>query len=262
MANQKKGFVALLDVLGFSDRVLRGTFEGLDAYVKTVERLTEPHQRLRTILFSDTIVLFTLDESDHAFHEIITVSSRLLYQLLREGIPVRGAISYGEFLRSDQDGNGTVIAGRPIIDAHFYESRLQWIGIMIAPSVLEHRGETSTIATMLQLAATQLGAGDMFVDALKRLRIQPCENVPLHDASDGPFEGFAIVPISPQASTLEDLRDSIDDMRHRLARLKQLAPDARSQAKYRRTIDWLTQVRSNFARFFDDHITPPTTQKS
>jgi hypothetical protein len=262
MANHKNGFVALLDVLGFSDRVLRGTFEGLDAYVNTVLRLTEPHQRLRTILFSDTIVLFTLDASDQAFHEIITVSSRLLYQLLRQGIPVRGAISYGDFLRSDQDGHGTVIACRPIIDAHYYESRLQWIGIMVAPSVLEHRGETSTVATFLTLAATQLSAGDMFVDALKRVRIQPCENVPLQDASEGPFEGFGIVPISPTARTLEDLRDSMDDIRHTLTRLKQLAPDSRSQAKYRRTIDWLTQVRSNFARVFDHHITPPSAEQS
>jgi len=27
------------------------------------------------------------------------------------------------------------IAGRPIIDAHRYESQLQWIGVMITPSV-------------------------------------------------------------------------------------------------------------------------------
>src|SRR4051794_40158097 len=94
-----------------------------------------------TILFSDTVVLYTFDESDAAFHTIINVTSSLSFELLNAGIPVRGAISYGDFSRSANEAHGTVLAGRPIMDAHYYESRLRWIGIMLTPSLLERRDD-------------------------------------------------------------------------------------------------------------------------
>jgi hypothetical protein len=258
MATRKHGYVALFDVLGFSDRVMRGSFDGIDRYINDVLVTTERHRLIRTILFSDTVVLFTLDPSDESFYDIVSASSELLYELIGSGIPVRGALSYGDFVRSDHDGHGTVIAGPPVIDAHYYESRLQWIGVMITRSVLEHRPDVRESSVHLSAAALRPPGDDMFIDALHRLRIQPCENIPLQDNASEPFEGFAIVPLAAKANNLEYLRDSMDDIRETLARLKQLAPDSRSQAKYRRSIDWLTQIRSNFARVFDDHITPPT----
>lgn len=245
----KNGYVALFDVLGFSDRVMRGEIDGLDRYIETVLSVTRPRKRLRTILFSDTVVLFTLDDSDNSFQEIVNASSWLLYELIGSGIPVRGALSYGDFVRTDSAEHGTVIAGRPIIDAHYFESRLQWIGMMVAPSVLNHRKELVTSAYDLKVAAKDT-SGSAFREVAKRLRIQHCENVPLTESAGEPFEGFAIVPLASKAKTLEDLRDSMDDILQTLTRLKQLAPDARSQAKYRRSLDWLNHVHTNFGKLF------------
>jgi hypothetical protein len=242
MAIQKSGYVALLDVLGFSDRVMRGGFADLDAYIKTVLQVTDPNPSIGTILFSDTVVLYTFDDSEPAFGSLVAACSNLFHDLVMAGVPVRGAISHGDFVRSEHDGHGTVIAGRPIIEAHHYESRLQWIGIMLTPSVLEH-ADVSANRCALNVTAT-MDEPERFTDALIRLGFQPCASIPLEDRSGeaSEFEGFAIVPMSLQVRSIKDMRDSIEKVGRRLERLKQLAPDARSQAKYQRTIVWLRGV--------------------
>lgn len=249
------GYVALFDVLGFSDRVARGAIEGLDAYIDTVVRVTG-NQRVGTILFSDTVVLYTFNDGESSFNSIIGVSCALLHDLIDASVPVRGAISHGSFVRSEHGGHGTVIAGRPIIDAHHYESRLQWIGVMLTPSVLEHRPDLSAESCSLSAAASKADAKDRYLSALSNLMIQPCDSIPLEDESGTAtrFEGFAIVPISSNARDVADLRDSIDQSRRRLERLKQLAPEVRSQAKYQRSIEWLQRTRNNLVEAFGHKI--------
>lgn len=122
---RKSGYVALFDVLGFSERVVRNG-DGLDRYIQTVLNVTAPFEiqlkQLGAILFSDTVFVYTFDDEPNSFEDILTVSSRLLHAFIVSGVPERGAISHGEFVRSEHDEHGTVIAGRPIIDAHHYEA--------------------------------------------------------------------------------------------------------------------------------------------
>jgi hypothetical protein len=250
MAIRKNGYVALFDVLGFSERVMRGAVgEGLDAYVNTVVHISQHGKQLGTILFSDTVVLYTFEDSEDSFNDIIGASCQLFHDLLMADVPVRGAISYGEFLRSEDERHGTVIAGRPIIDAYFYESRQQWIGIMLTPSLLERRQEITN-------EFCSLGASDGAAIALATLMIQPCSSIPLESVSgqQTAFEGFAIVPLAGNEQTLRAIRDTLDGTRKKLERLKQLAPDARSQAKYQRSLEWLGGVRRNFMEALGDHI--------
>lgn len=228
---------------------------GSTAYIRTVTEITENHRSLGTILFSDTVVLYSFDDSDSSFHAIITACSRLSHSLILAGVPFRGALSHGEFLRSENEEHGTVIAGRPIIDAHFYESRLQWIGIMLAPSVLEHRQDLTVNACSLERALSRPEGTERAVEALFRLTIQPCAALPIEGGNGHvtQFEGFAIVPISlREVPTLKGLQESLDQARTKLERLKQLAPEARSQAKYQQTTNWLNAIRSNFVTTLGD----------
>lgn len=48
--------------------------------------------------------------------------------------------------------------------------------------------------------------------------------------------------MSLEVRSIKDMRDSIEKVVRRLERLKQLAPDARSQAKHQRTIVWLRGI--------------------
>jgi hypothetical protein len=249
MIIKQKGYIALFDVLGFSDRVMRGALTDLDAYIKTISNNAETHNGvLGAILFSDTVVLYTFDDSQSAFDSIVSVSCAVFYDLLLAGVPVRGAISFGEFARSDREEHGTVIAGRPLIEAHDFESRSQWIGIMFAPSVLEQRPEISETSCALLPSDVDPGRP---ITATVKLMFQHCDRIPLEDASGRTtlFDGFAIVPLN-HAQTMLDLKSRLDEVCASLHRLRQLAPNVRSQEKYRYALEWLTGIRSNFVRVF------------
>jgi hypothetical protein len=278
----KSGYVALFDVLGFSERVARDDLGGLD-YIDTVVNLAGAYSRLGTILFSDTVVVYSLDESNESFHDIITVSSSLLHKLLGMNVPIRGAISYGSSRRSEHEGYGTVIAGRPIIEAHHYESRSQWVGIMLAPSLLRRRPDLSAAEcslkkdvgsakvvrwdpddeeSELEIVYDEEGRLEIVRDeessleiVRRTLMIQPCL-IPLEDESRtvAPFEGFAIVPVDPNAQDLREIWRSLNGFMERLLRLKELAPDARSQAKYRRSFKWLDEIHNRFHKVFGPYI--------
>ncbi len=133
---RKQGFVALLDVLGFSERVSRSGASGLDGYIDTVVSLAQLYFGIDTILFSDTVVLYALDDTPEMYDEIVELTSALSYHLLLADVPTRGAVAYGDFARSERDSHGVVVVGRPIVEAHYFEAQLQWIGSMLAPSVL------------------------------------------------------------------------------------------------------------------------------
>ena len=77
--------------------------------------------------------------------------------------------------------------------------------------------------------------------------IQPWTTIPLEPTVGRvtPYDGFTIVPIDT-ATTINDLSKSLNKVSQKLQRLKQLAPEARSQAKYQHTIDWLAKVRMDF----------------
>lgn len=203
MATRKRGYVALFDVLGFSDRVSRDALHGLDAYVDTVVNLASPDTHLGTILFSDTVVLYSFDDNDRMFYEIICVSSGLLHNLIAVNVPVRGAIAHGDFVRSEHERHhGTVIAGRPIIDAYHYESRLQWIGVMLTPSLLERRPDVSVDECSFEKGVGPLDDGARFKVVRDTLMIQPC-SIPLEDETGSltSFDGFAVVPVNPVLET-------------------------------------------------------------
>src|SRR5437016_4456138 len=86
---KNKGFVAVIDVLGFSERIARDPEQGgLDLYIETVVAATKPFQPVvKTILFSDTVVLYTPNDSDDAFDSIAAAVSELSFDLLYREVP-------------------------------------------------------------------------------------------------------------------------------------------------------------------------------
>src|SRR5262245_57830120 len=97
----KSGFVAMLDILGFSEQIARDSeVHGLDKYVDTVVKISSDLQNLKVILFSDTVVFYTLDDSPESFLTILKGCSHVIYSLLKHEIAVRGAVAHGPFRRS------------------------------------------------------------------------------------------------------------------------------------------------------------------
>ncbi len=134
-------YLLLLDILGFSQLV---ETRGHQEVYATIEKALEPFRHwerlngcFRTIYFSDTFVYYQESKGFHhsLFLDIYAIGGMVLSALLAEGIPARGAISFGEFnVNADSSSRHQLYFGRAMIEAHRAEQREKWIGITVLPS--------------------------------------------------------------------------------------------------------------------------------
>lgn len=234
------GYVALLDVLGFSALVTADTAgEGVERYLNCLQR-AKGATAVDYIVFSDSIVLTVNGDGPDSLLAIAGACSRLMSELLIEHIPIRGAISQGAFVRSTV-GESVFVAGRAVIDAYQFEQIQDWIGIMIAPSA---RARVPDLEERCRLA------NQTSVEAFRAVEprfawaafIQPCHSIPFHTENQfesSSFDGFAVVPTSGLLDPVA-LRDSVKEAIDRLNWLRAIAPTPASQRKYQEATRWLS----------------------
>lgn len=231
--------VALLDVLGFSDHIRQSGTDGLDGYLGRVVQLAQLYFSVDTILFSDTIVLYGFDDKNETIDQLLELTSVLAYELLALGFPTRGAIAHGDISVSEPGGRGVVVAGVPIVDAHVCESQTDWSGTMLAPSILRRIRDLSHFESIL---TNPPESPDRFRMRLAKTRVQPCAKIPFKGDATHPYlEGFAVVPLPRVLEQRGELIRGLKTAIGHLKRLKQLAPDPRSQAKFQHSIVWLEE---------------------
>jgi len=134
-------YILFIDILGFTDLVeSRGAEEVYATINKALAafgRWEELNRSFKTIYFSDTFVFYQESKGygGWAFLDVYAVGGMLLSALLANGIPARGAISFGEFeVLDDDSGMHQVYFGRAYIEAYRAEQRENWIGICILRS--------------------------------------------------------------------------------------------------------------------------------
>jgi hypothetical protein len=238
------GYVALLDVLGFSSIVSGEGEERLRAYLDCLENALGADPPLDYVVFSDSIVLTSGNDSDVGLQSLIQGCSKALGLMLEKDIPLRGAIAHGPYFRSTTPA-GVFIAGRAIIDAYRFETAQDWVGIMLAPSAVRSVPNLEQRCSIGDFATTERA-----LEAASHLPwsafVQPCPSIPFHVASaleEENFEGFAIVP-TDGTMEVRAVRDSLLRSLSNLQRLKSLAPDPKAQAKYKRAHSWLNYIGS------------------
>ena len=245
---KNKGYVALLDVLGFSALVSSDSNgEKIAAYVSKIESIvnkhhqTSPSKKIEFVIFSDSIVL-TTDSDEDALRELITLCSKLLYEMLCDEIALRGCISYGAYTRKNTAA-GTFVAGRAIIDAYQFETKQNWVGIMLSPTVIRQVPDLKDRCGLPQPHRKDDPHG------LRNLPwgafVQPHAAIPFHTASpfeDSGYGGFAILPSNGDLSNLQDYLTSLRTSMEKLQILKSFAPDPAAQKKYKNTEDWLSNT--------------------
>jgi hypothetical protein len=244
------GFVAFLDVLGFSNLVSGGEGDHrLRRYLESVNDVLSDSSEVGIdyVIFSDSIVLTTPEGSDSGLQVLIARCSKLLGTLLDAEIAIRGAIAHGSFVR-EVTGSGVFVAGKAVIDAYNFESKQDWVGMMLAPSA---RRQIPNLVALCQVQ--HIGHQvEALLDLTKRINwagfLQRCPSIPFHTSSpfeDSSFDGFAIVPTSGIAEA-QALRDSIAAAQKKLEWLKALAPDPSAQKKYTHTQGWLYQLHQHW----------------
>jgi hypothetical protein len=162
----QRGFVAFLDVLGYgsliahpsinetvrevvntvsqcrinTEEAIRARFKG-DLSMDNEQILESVLARIKWLIFSDTIVI-TFDTlsgfpDDHPYWHtywrmFLTQISQLYCDLFSVGLPLRGAITYGEYVSRDY-----CFGGKPIVDAHLLCEALDFSGIAVDRSAMD-----------------------------------------------------------------------------------------------------------------------------
>jgi hypothetical protein len=130
-----KRWVGYFDLLGTKELIQTGThLTVFSIYTRSMEEVKKRKATLECIRhawFSDTFLLFTDDESISSFGELDHIARWFLYFLIEGHIPVRGAISYGEFY-ADEKNN--LFFGKSLIEAYEYAEAQDWIGFVLCPT--------------------------------------------------------------------------------------------------------------------------------
>ena len=138
--------VAVCDILGFSTLVgskpltfvvdqalgwLRKALyhslhkEGFPEHTPNISDLRN-HEHLGFAWFSDTLLLYTRDDSPECIQQIIQTVGWLLFETIIAGnTRLRCGISYGETFIDEENG---LFVGRPIVEAYHLEKSQEWSG--------------------------------------------------------------------------------------------------------------------------------------
>jgi hypothetical protein len=245
-----KGYVATLDVLGFSELLQReGYAEQLKRYLDCVNDVIRPASvKAECVVFSDSIVLTSPGNNDAAFETAIRTCSAAFRALLKNEIPVRGAIAFGSYYREARAGS-VFLAGRPIVEAYRCERSSDWVGILLCPSVIHQQaglGGSTWIPPVEDLAAYEDLSTEEFDEAFSAiaLRLQSA-TVPYLDSETkavGELSGYAIVPAEAD-DTIDTIARTVASARRALDDLRLKAPRPRAQAKYRTSLSWLDDIQ-------------------
>lgn len=245
-----KGYIALLDVLGFSELIARESRgPELERYFDAIDQATNKIGDVQYVLFSDTIVISTPSRSHEDLLQIVRASSYAMHYLLKEGLPVRGAVSYGTYYRSRSD-KGVVIAGPAFIEAYHFEKSQNWVGITLAPSVLREVPDLGKKCGFPVTVPPERGL--VFEDSLSWVMpLQPCHSIPWHSESaqgKGTLDGFAVVPLSP-GWNFDSLSVNLRRVKAYLRKQQLLAGSPGAQGKYDEPIHWINQLSLEWAAF-------------
>ncbi|WP_338374998.1 hypothetical protein [Dysgonomonas capnocytophagoides] len=147
-------FVAFIDILGFKDRVMRSSISEVSELLLKMNKFLEnsldlgrdrgfnlmnerreekePDNILRFTTFSDSIVIFSKDDSEIAFSFFCQKITQFIEECLKNEIPLKGAIAHGEIYVNQSK---LLYCGQPLIDAYLLEEELQYMGIITHHSI-------------------------------------------------------------------------------------------------------------------------------
>lgn len=140
------GYFFVADILGFGN-IVRNLNEDdlmsrINSWTTLVDYIANQHDIDDIQLISDTVFAFT-ESSTAGLRKLIEFSRSLLNQGVEQSLPIRGAITHGDF------DWGRLTYGKAVITAHEIETCQNWIGVSCdnnLPHVEDQWGFDSLIA--------------------------------------------------------------------------------------------------------------------
>lgn len=129
MANaDRPSYVALFDILGFAHLVRSRKPTALADDIDFIRRIADEQDQVRSLVFSDTVLLYTEGTDPPALHSLLDQSCRVVAKCNETGIMLRGGIARGQFLV-----RGGVFLGEAMVRAYELEKSQEWMGAIIDP---------------------------------------------------------------------------------------------------------------------------------
>ena len=149
-------FVAFLDIMGFRDMVVGSTHQSVYQILKSFRPTIDPIEYaakrtlarkgvktsngeiyyfksiVRPIVFSDSIILITADDSEDGAYEMFFNIEWVIRNAIRQGIPIKGAIAHG---KQTADFNKSLHFGKPLIYAYELQNELLLYGAVLHHSM-------------------------------------------------------------------------------------------------------------------------------
>jgi|SRR3972149_6801264 len=135
-------WVAHIDLLGASALVKSKPWvKVFDVYARAVESLRRggfARSRVRRFTFSDSFIIYTVDDTAYSYRAIDSFCRRFILSLIRFQIPVRGAMAFGKLYA---DPRSYLYFGEALLDAYRVSESLDWIGFVLCDSAKNRLSE-------------------------------------------------------------------------------------------------------------------------
>lgn len=173
--NKVKTYIAFLDILGFKDLVTHNSQSDLHSIMSKLftnieqsialqrEKKPEKGQNYQSGIFdftdskinclniSDSIIFWTINEAEDSFRDLVFIMKYFLNGAIEAGIPLRGAITYGDIDLINNSSNSPTfikqqsLVGKGLLDAYNLEKYQNWSGCFIEESAIEQYEKSATV---------------------------------------------------------------------------------------------------------------------
>ena len=151
-------YLLFIDILGFRQLVQKNSadqiYEKLDACLCTHHDYERLNSAFSTIYFSDSIIFWQRVPGYRRKHflDMCSISSTIFTSLLSQNIPLRGAVSFGQFVvKRDSADRHDVFFGNALIEAYETQEKENWLGMVVCPSAwLPYENEKPNIDSLIR----------------------------------------------------------------------------------------------------------------
>jgi hypothetical protein len=144
-------YVVYIDIMGFKDLVVRNRHQKIYGMMKSITesmnatqevfgRTSKDDNNLLMMTYSDSIIIYSEDDSLESQKNIIDGTANLLDFIISDNIPFRGAMAFGNMTL---DIENSIFFGQPLIDAYLLSEELAFYGIVVHATAEYKKGVTN-----------------------------------------------------------------------------------------------------------------------
>ena len=141
---KRNAWIAHFDILGFKNflendggslpiAVLQSQIDDLIKNLK--QSVATSDESIDYFVFSDTFILFSKSDQVNGYPSLLSASKSLIRKSISMGLPIRGAISYGDCVFGHQN---KILMGKAFLESHDYGEDQNWLGLILTPSATQN----------------------------------------------------------------------------------------------------------------------------